>query len=168
LEIHNLFKERIKIEDKNKEIIILDRKDEENELIACYKFEEIEDKDKLNILFKNENNEGNKIEIKLRIINKMKDMNGIIETKELKLSKWNTNNVTNISYLFSGCKSLLFLPDISKWNINNVKNISSLFFGCKSLSSLPDISKWNINKVKNISSLFSGCESLSSIPNISK
>jgi surface protein len=32
------------------------------------------------------------------------------------ISKWNTKNVTNMSYMFSGCSSLEFLPDISKWN----------------------------------------------------
>ena len=32
----NLFKNRIKVEDKNKEIIILDGKDDERELIACF------------------------------------------------------------------------------------------------------------------------------------
>ena len=46
-----------------------------------------------------------------------------------------------MSNMFSGCKSLSSLPDISKWNINNVKNMSFMFEGCKSLSSLPDISK---------------------------
>jgi surface protein len=44
-------------------------------------------------------------------------------------------------YLFSDCKSLSTLPDISKWNTNNVTNISYLFSDCKSLSTLPDISK---------------------------
>ena len=44
--------------------------------------------------------------------------------------------------LFSGCSSLIKLPDISKWNTNNVNNIIVLFFGCSYLIELPDISKW--------------------------
>ena len=50
-------------------------------------------------------------------------------------------NITNMSYMFSGCSSLISLPDISKWNNNNVTNMSFMFYGCSSLISLPDISK---------------------------
>ena len=46
-----------------------------------------------------------------------------------------------MSDMFSGCPSLLSLPDISKWNTNNVTNMYSMFNGCFSLSSIPDISK---------------------------
>jgi len=84
------------------------------------------------------------------------------------ISKWNTNNVTDMSYLFSFCKSLSSLPDISKWNTSNVTNMCSLFSHCESLSSLPDISKWNTNNVTDMCSLFSDCESLSSMPDIFK
>ena len=46
-----------------------------------------------------------------------------------------------MSFMFSGCKSLLSLPDISKWNTNKVTNMSNMFENCSSLSSLPNISK---------------------------
>ena len=49
------------------------------------------------------------------------------------------NNVTDMSYMFSGCSSLSSLPDISKWNTNNVTNMSFMFDLCSTLSSLPDI-----------------------------
>ena len=42
--------------------------------------------------------------------------------------------------LFKECSSLKKLPDISKWNTNNVENISSLFANCSLLKELPDIS----------------------------
>ena len=84
------------------------------------------------------------------------------------ISKMNINDVKNMSEMFYGCSSLLSLPDISKWNINNVKNLRYMFSECSSLSSLPDISKWNTNKVYDISHMFSGCSSLSSLPDISK
>ena len=51
--------------------------------------------------------------------------------------------ITNMSYIFNNCSSLLSLTDISKWNINNVTEMSYMFSDCSSLSSLPDISKWN-------------------------
>jgi len=161
----NLFRNKCKIKDKEEEILIFDGKDE-NELIACYKDKVIENKDKLIALFSNKRNKG--FEIKLRTINKIKDMNRIIISNKLKLSKWNLNSVTNISYLFYNCKSLKSLPDISNWNINNVKNMSYLFYNCSSLSYLPDISKWNINNVKNMSYLFYNCRSIQFLPDISK
>ena len=68
-----------------------------------------------------------------------------------------------MSYMFSGCSSIISLPDISKWNINNVNDTSYMFSGCSSLISLPDISKWNTNKVKYMSRMFSWCNSLISL-----
>ena len=41
-----------------------------------------------------------------------------------------------MSFMFYGCKSLSSLSDISKWNTNNVTNMSNMFDGCLSLSSL--------------------------------
>ena len=56
--------------------------------------------------------------------------------------------------LLSGCSSLKSLPDISKWDTNNVTNMSLLFSECSSLQSLPDISKWNIKNIVNINNIF--------------
>ena len=52
--------------------------------------------------------------------------------------------------------SLFSLPDISKWNTNNVTNMRYMFYNCSSLSSLPDISKWNTNNVKYMNYMFIG------------
>ena len=51
--------------------------------------------------------------------------------------------------MFYNCSSLSSLPDISKWNTNNITDMIMLFAGCSSLSSLPDIQKWNNNNAKN-------------------
>ena len=52
--------------------------------------------------------------------------------------------------MFNKCSSLISLPDISKWNTNNVTDMSCLFYGCSSLTNLPDISKWKIDNVTNL------------------
>ena len=39
------------------------------------------------------------------------------------------NNATDMSDMFRGCRSLLSLPDIPKWNTNKVTNISYMFWG---------------------------------------
>ena len=68
--------------------------------------------------------------------------NNILEIKLIGI-----NNITDMSWMFSECSSLLSLADISKWNTNNVINMSYMFNECSSLASLPDISKWNTNNV---------------------
>ena len=55
------------------------------------------------------------------------------------ISKFETKNVTNMSFMFKGFSSQLFFGDISCWDNSNVKNISSMFQDCSLLSSLPDI-----------------------------
>ena len=41
-------------------------------------------------------------------------------------------NVTDMSYMFYGCSSLISLPDISKWDTKNV-NMSNMFDKCHNL-----------------------------------
>ena len=64
------------------------------------------------------------------------------------ISKWNTNKVYNMSGMFNGCSSLLIIPDISTWKTDNLSEIDLMFYGCSSLITNPDISKWNFNKIK--------------------
>ena len=71
---------------------------------------------------------------------------------EIKLT--GINNITNMSYMFYRCSSLISLPDISKWNTEKVTNMKCLFTGCSQLDFLPDISNWNIINVENIRSMF--------------
>ena len=83
------------------------------------------------------------------------------------ISNWNTNNVISMAHMFEGCSLLKNIDDISKWDTNKVINISNIFSGCSSLASLPDISKWNTNSVENMSEVFNNCSSLKSLPDIS-
>ena len=83
------------------------------------------------------------------------------------INKWKVEKITDMSYMFYECSSLSSLPDISKWNTSNVTDMSYMFCFCSSLESLPDISKWDISGVKNMKFLFYGCSSLLSLPDIS-
>ena len=94
-------------------------------------------------------------EYEISIEYKVKNKNN----NKLKIKLKGIDNVTNMSYMFYGCKSLSSLPDISKWNTDKVTNMSSMFYGCSSLSSLPDISKWNTNNATSMNLIFSGCSS---------
>ena len=60
---------------------------------------------------------------------------GCSSLEELNLSNFQTNNVINMSSMFSGCSSLRVL-DINNFNINNNINISNIFFECSAFISL--------------------------------
>ena len=49
--------------------------------------------------------------------------------KELNLNNFNTNNVTDMSYMFNGCSSLKEL-NLNNFNTNNVTDMSDMFSGC--------------------------------------
>ena len=69
-----------------------------------------------------------------------------------------------MNYLFSGCYSLISLPDISSWSTNNVHDMTYIFSNCSTLKSLRDISKWNFGKTSDMSFMFYNCSSLKSFP----
>ena len=122
--------------------------------------------------YQNINFEDN-ISIQLSMGNKITDLsymfNGCSSLISINIiSNWNTKNITNMKWMFFGCNSLESLPDISNWDISNVTDIQFMFAGCKSLKNIPDISKWNTKNILNMSGLFSECSSLKSLPDISK
>ncbi|MCR5455687.1 MAG: DUF285 domain-containing protein [Bacteroidales bacterium] len=79
----------------------------------------------------------------------------------LDLSSFNTGNVMNMGGMFSDCSSLTSL-DLSSFNTENITNINSIFSGCSSLTSL-DLSSFNTENVTNMHRMFEGCSSLTSL-----
>ena len=73
----------------------------------------------------------------------------------------NTDNVTNMSSMFSGCSSLTTI-DVSKFSTNNVEEMSSMFNGCSGLTQL-DVSHFNTENVITMRYMFQGCSSLTNI-----
>ena len=140
-------------------------------LKIIYENEELE----LNAFFDLSNNKKKKnfLEIQLKIIKDITNLSYMFSgCKELLsvpfITKINVDKVLDMSFLFSNCSSLSLIPDISNWNTSNVSNMASMFGGCILLSRLPDISKWNTSNVKNMSKLFFGCSSLITLPDLSK
>ena len=80
------------------------------------------------------------------------------------ISKWDTININDMSFLFCGCSNLKSISDISKWNTKNVTDMNHMFFGCSELKSLPDISKWDISNVSDFYGMFSFCNENLNIP----
>ena len=50
-----------------------------------------------------------------------------IENNQLKIQLIEIKHITNMSWMFSNCSSLVSLPDISKWNIVIVTNMRCMF-----------------------------------------
>ena len=73
----------------------------------------------------------------------------------------NTENVTNMSYMFYNCKALTSL-DVTHFNTANVTNMGYMFYICSSLTSL-DVTHFNTAKVTDMRYMFSSCSSLTSL-----
>ena len=85
-----------------------------------------------------------------------KDLKTIIDLNNLK-----TDNVTDMTNMFSNCSSLTTL-DVSGFNTSNVTNMTWMFNSCSGLTSI-DVSGFNTENVTNMSLMFSRCNSLTSI-----
>ena len=87
---------------------------------------------------------------------------GLTKLETIKDLKYlNTEQVTNMSYMFSYCSALTSL-DLSNFNTAKVRDMSYMFFRCSALSSL-DLSNFNTAIVTNMSYMFSDCSTLSSL-----
>ena len=74
------------------------------------------------------NNEKTELKEYLEINNK--------KLKQIEIKLYETKIISDMSYMFCGCNSLRYLPDISKWEIKNATNMSYMFYECRSLKSL--------------------------------
>lgn len=77
------------------------------------------------------------------------------------LSNLNTENVTNMSFMFSGCSALSSL-DVSNFNTAKVTSMWGMFTQCTRLTSL-DLSNFNTANVTDMSYMFSQCANLTSL-----
>ena len=67
--------------------------------------------------------------------------------------------------MFDICSSLISLPDISKWNTSNVTNMSFMFNNCYSLISFSDISNLGLTNKTPIE-VFVNCLNVVKLPNM--
>jgi surface protein len=73
----------------------------------------------------------------------------------------NTNEVTNMSYMFFECSSLTSL-DLSSFNTSKITDMYGMFYECSSLTSL-DLSSFNTSKVTDMGAMFCFCDYLRTI-----
>ena len=79
----------------------------------------------------------------------------------LDVSNFDTQNVENMSDMFVSCLDLKSL-NVSNFDTQKVKDMNDMFYHCPSLTSL-DVSNFNTQNVENMSYMFSSCEGLNSL-----
>ena len=96
-----------------------------------------------------------------KVTNMCSMFSGCFALTSLDVSNFNTQNVEDMSIMFESCSALSSL-DLSKFNTANVKNMEDMFQECRKLSLL-DLSNFNTERVKNMSYMFMGCSALTTI-----
>ena len=79
----------------------------------------------------------------------------------LNLSNFNTEKVTDMQRMFGECWDLTSL-DLSNFNTEKVTNMRHMFFNCSDLTSL-NLSNFNTEKVMYMSNMFYNCNKLTSL-----
>ena len=82
-----------------------------------------------------------------------------INLRELNLSNWNVDKVSNIGYLFAYCCSLKNLEWLSNWNLSKITNLTYTFAHCHNIEKL-DLHNWDTSLVTNVSYAFQYCVNL--------
>lgn len=80
-----------------------------------------------------------------------------IDFNDIDVSKINTFFEDGVG-LFQEMEERKLQPayiDISNWNVSNVKNMSYMFYGCKKLVYVGDLSNWDVSKVEDMQDMFS-------------
>ena len=73
----------------------------------------------------------------------------------------NTEDVTDMSAMFSGCAKLTTI-DLNGFNTQNVTNMNKMFSACAGLTSL-DMGSFNTEKVADMGAMFSSCKNIETI-----
>lgn len=76
------------------------------------------------------------------------------------LSNWNTDNLIDMSFMFSNCPSLTNIP---LFNTNLVEDMSQSFEYCSNLTQIPD---FDTSSLLRMDYTFHNCTSLTSVPNL--
>ena len=96
-----------------------------------------------------------------KVTNMRSMFSGCICLKSLDVTNFNTANVKDMRDMFYDCRNLAEL-NLSNFNTANVENMRSMFSECKNLAEL-DLSNFNTAKVMNMGTMFSGCLNLTTI-----
>ena len=169
---------QIEKEDINKEIYFLDNYEYEDEKGINHYHDNLKELNKLNTeLFINDQKyeykkyfipkkEGN-YNIKLKFDINLTDcsymFSGCKNIIDIKFISFNTRNVTNMKYMFHKCKSLKFIFLIP-FETKNVISMEGMFSFCENIDNL-DLSSFDTKNVLNMNYMFYNCSKLNILYN---
>ena len=76
------------------------------------------------------------------------------------LPQIDTNNVTNMSNMFSSCRNLTTIPQL---DTSNVANMDYMFYNCSNLTTIPQLDTSNVFRMTY---MFGSCTNLTTIPQL--
>ena len=79
--------------------------------------------------------------------------------KNLDLNTFNTSKAENMAWMFDSCTGLTSL-DLSNFNTANVTNMNGMFYGCSALETIYVGEGWNASKVGSSPDMFKDCTKL--------
>ena len=106
--------------------------------------------------------------ITMIIKNKLTDLSymfdGCRSLKDIDVLKYlDTKDVKDFSYMFNNFRSTLKLNSLEKWNVSNGINFSYMFNNCVKLLDITPLENWNVSNGINFSYMFNNCEKLSNL-----
>ena len=87
---------------------------------------------------------------------------GMSNMIKVDVSQLDTTSITEMTYMFSGCRNLTEIVGLENIDTSSVKNMSSMFYNCSSIESL-NIGSWDTSNVINFTAMFEDCNSLTSL-----
>lgn len=87
---------------------------------------------------------------------------GCHKLQSLDLTGWDLSKITSLLQIFYLCKSLTEINGIENWNTENITNMRYLFENCNAITSL-DVSKWKTSKVTSTVNMFAYCNLLDNL-----
>ena len=115
------------------------------------------------------NREKQKIQIKLKEINKINSMKYMFCSCKFTSIKFyykkpgtDTSVITNMHGMFYNCKELEKI-NLSQIDTSNVTDMSYMFYNCNKLKEIEGIQKFNTKKVVNMGRMFYNCKELKSL-----
>lgn len=95
-----------------------------------------------------------------KIITLNSTFSNCLKISRINTTGWDTQNVTTMASLFSGCRKLVDYGDVSNWNYNKCTTMTSMFANCNSITYLPDFSNKEFPAITTWASIFSYCSNV--------
>lgn len=90
------------------------------------------------------------------------------DIQNIDIHTWETKQVENMSFMFSGCKNLKNVNSLSKFDTTNLRKTTAMFAGCEKLESIGNISTWKTTELADASNMFMKCRNLDNIGNLAE